>query len=48
MKLVDIGVPYLWGYFKDGVLRACDEMCGKKKGMGKEGYEKQRRYMVMK
>ena len=31
MKLVDIGVPNLWGHFKDGVLRACNDMCGKKR-----------------
>ena len=32
MKLVDVGAPNLWGYFKDGVLEECDEMCGKKRG----------------
>ena len=32
MELVDIGVPNLWGHFKDGVLEACDEVCGKKMG----------------
>ena len=31
-KLVDVGVPDLWGDFKDGVLKACDEVCGKKSG----------------
>ena len=30
MKLVDLEVPNLWGHFKDGVLRACNDMCGKK------------------
>ena len=29
-KLVDVGEPYLWGHFKHGVLKACDEVCGKK------------------
>ena len=27
----------LWGHFKDGVLRACDEVCGKKRGMRGKG-----------
>ena len=31
-KLVDVGASSLWGHFKDGVLEACDEMCGKKRG----------------
>ena len=34
-KFVDLGAPNLWGHFMDGVLMACDEMCGKKMG-GKE------------
>ena len=25
-------MPNLWGLFKDGVLKTCDEVCGKKKG----------------
>ena len=25
-------MPYLWGHFKDGVLKACDEVSGKKRG----------------
>ena len=29
-KLVDDGAPNLWGLFKDGVLKSCDEICGKK------------------
>ena len=29
IKLVDVGVPNLRGHFKDGVLKACDEVCGK-------------------
>ena len=32
IKLVDVAVPNLWGHFKDGVLKACDEVCGKKRG----------------
>ena len=35
-KLVDVGVPNLWGHLKDGVLKACDEVCGKKRGEAKE------------
>ena len=31
-KLVDVGASELWGHFKDGVLKACDEVCGKKRG----------------
>ena len=27
----DIGVPNLWRHFKDWILKACDEVCGKKK-----------------
>ena len=29
-EFVDVGVPSLWGHFKDGVLKACDEVSGKK------------------
>ena len=29
-ELVDVGTPNLRGCFKDGVLWACDEVCGKK------------------
>ena len=36
-KLVDVGVPNLWGHFKDGVLVACDEVCGKKSGRRSKG-----------
>ena len=25
----------MWGQFKDGVLKACDEVCGKKRGRSK-------------
>ena len=27
-KLVDAGIPSLLGNFMNGVLRACDEVCG--------------------
>ena len=32
-KLVDVGAPT----FKDGVLKACDEVCGKKCGRRSKG-----------
>ena len=32
IQLVDVGAPNLWGHFKDGVLKACDEVCGKRRG----------------
>ena len=38
---VEVGVPNLSGHFKDEVLEACDEVCGKR------GEEKYRRYMVV-
>ena len=38
-KLVDVGAPNLWGHFKDGVSKACDDVYEKE--------EKQRRYMVV-
>ena len=28
--LVDDGVPNLWGHFKDGILKVCDEVYGEK------------------
>ena len=31
IKLVDVGALYLWGHFKDGVLKACAEVCRKKR-----------------
>ena len=31
-KFVDLVALNLWGHFKDGVLEACDEVCGKKGG----------------
>ena len=30
-ELVDVETTNLWKYFKDEVLTACDELCGKKK-----------------
>ena len=30
--VVDVGAPNLWGHIKNGVLKACDEVCGKKMG----------------
>ena len=35
-KLVDDGAPNLLEHFKDWVLKACDEVCGKKRGEVKE------------
>ena len=35
IKVVDVAASNLWGHFKDGVLRACDEVCGKKMGRSK-------------
>ena len=36
-KLVDVGVPNVRGHFNDGVLKACDEVCGKKRGRRSKG-----------
>ena len=41
IELVDDGVQKFSGYFKDGVSRACDEVCGRR------GEEKLRRYMAV-
>ena len=30
-ELVNADAPDLWTTFKGGVLKACDELCGKKK-----------------
>ena len=35
--LVNTDAQDLWKYFKLGVLKACDEVCGKKKGMRDQG-----------
>ena len=32
IELIDVGAPNWWGHFKDGVLEAFDEVCGKKRG----------------
>ena len=32
IKLVDVGMPNLLGHFKDGVLKACDEVFGRRVG----------------
>ena len=37
IKLVDDGAPNLWGHFKDGILKACDEVCGKKRRRKSKG-----------
>ena len=36
-KLVDVGAPNLWVNFKDEDLKACDEVCGKKRGRKSKG-----------
>ena len=35
--IVDIGASNLWGHFKDWILWACDEVCGKKFGKRSNG-----------
>ena len=37
VKLVDTDSMDLWGSYKNGVLQACDEMCGKRKVRGDRG-----------
>ena len=37
MLAKDVGVQYLWGHFKDEVLKACDEVCWKKRGRRSKG-----------
>ena len=37
IKLVDVGVPILWGHFMDRFLKACDGVCGKKRGRRSKG-----------
>ena len=34
-ELVDVDAPNLWNSFKNSMLQACDEVCGKKKGVRK-------------
>ena len=36
-ELVNVDTSDLWRSFKDGVLRACDEICGKKRGRRDQG-----------
>ena len=36
-ELVSTDAPDLWKTFKDGVLKACDEVCGKKKSRRHRG-----------
>ena len=36
-KLVDFDAPNLWNTFKNSMLQACDEACGKKKGRRNHG-----------
>ena len=33
--LVNVGVPNLWGHIMEGVLKVCDEVCGKKRKEGR-------------
>ena len=37
IKVVDVGAPNLWEHFKDKVLKACDEVCGKKRRRRSKG-----------
>ena len=37
IELVDVGAQNLWGHFKDGVLKSCDDVCGKKRGSRGKG-----------
>ena len=37
MELVDVDAPNLWNTFKNSMLQACDEVCGKKKGRKNHG-----------
>ena len=34
-ELFDFGAPNLWGHFKDGVIRVCDEVCVKRRRRSK-------------
>ena len=36
-ELVSTAAPDLWKTFRDGVLQACDEVCGKKKSRRDQG-----------
>ena len=37
INLVDVGLPNLWEHLRDGILKACNEVCGKNKGMIRKG-----------
>ena len=48
IKLVDVGMPNIWGHFKDGIIKACNEVCGRKLRRCKvDTWWWQRRYMVV-
>ena len=36
-ELVDVGAQNLWGHVKNGGLKACDEVCEKKRGRRSKG-----------
>ena len=36
-ELVNVDAPNLWNTFKNSMLQACDEICGKKKGRRSHG-----------
>jgi len=36
-ELVDFEAPAMWDSFKNGVIKACDEVCGKTKGRRDQG-----------
>ena len=36
-KLVNVDAPNIWNAFKTGILKVCDEVCGKKKGIRSHG-----------
>ena len=36
-ELVDVDAPNLWNTFKNSMLQACDEVCGKKNGRRNHG-----------
>jgi len=36
-ELIDVDARNLWKSFKDGLLQACDEVCGKKRRRNDQG-----------
>ena len=36
-ELVDVGASIVWGHFMDGVIEACEEVCGRKRGRRSKG-----------